>query len=38
MGRAFCTQTRFDLALGDVCGEAALREAIVDYRTRFTWD
>lgn len=31
MGRRLRTQTRFDLALGDVCGEAALREAIVDY-------
>ncbi len=25
MGRRLRTQTRFDLALGDVCGEAALR-------------
>ncbi|HBL6923257.1 TPA: PLP-dependent aminotransferase family protein [Citrobacter koseri] len=31
MGRRLRTQTRFDLALGDVCGEAVLREAIVDY-------
>ncbi|MDT7484376.1 MocR-like pyridoxine biosynthesis transcription factor PdxR [Citrobacter koseri] len=31
MGRLLRTQTRFDLALGDVCGEAILREAIVDY-------
>lgn len=31
MGRRLRTQTRFDLALGDVCGEAALRQAIVDY-------
>ncbi|EFN9757396.1 PLP-dependent aminotransferase family protein [Escherichia marmotae] len=31
MGRRLRTQTRFNLALGDVCGEAALREAIVDY-------
>ncbi|HEM6802455.1 TPA: PLP-dependent aminotransferase family protein [Citrobacter koseri] len=31
MGRHLRTQTRFDLALGDVCGEAILREAIVDY-------
>lgn len=31
MGRRLRTQTRFDLALGDVCGEVALREAIVDY-------
>ncbi|SUX84275.1 GntR family transcriptional regulator [Citrobacter koseri] len=31
MGRRLRTQTRFDLALGDVCGEAILREAIVDY-------
>ncbi|MBJ9170665.1 PLP-dependent aminotransferase family protein [Citrobacter koseri] len=31
MGRRLRTQTRFDLAVGDVCGEAILREAIVDY-------
>lgn len=31
MGRRLRTQTRFDLALGDVCGEAVLREAIVDH-------
>lgn len=31
MGRRLRTQTRFDLALGDVCGETVLREAIVDY-------
>ncbi|MBJ9257204.1 PLP-dependent aminotransferase family protein [Citrobacter amalonaticus] len=31
MGRRLRTQTRFDLALGDVCGEAVLRQAIVDY-------
>ncbi|GKX55919.1 DNA-binding transcriptional regulator [Leminorella grimontii] len=31
MGRRLRTQTRFELALGDVCGEAALREAIVSY-------
>lgn len=31
MGRRLRTQTRFDLALGDVCGEAILRQAIVDY-------
>lgn len=30
-GRRLRTQTRFDLALGDVCGEAILRQAIVDY-------
>lgn len=29
MGRRLRTQTRFDLALGDVCGEMALRQAIV---------
>ncbi len=31
IGRRLRTQTRFDLALGDVCGEAALRRATVDY-------
>ncbi|MGL5239890.1 MAG: PLP-dependent aminotransferase family protein [Kluyvera ascorbata] len=31
MGRRLRTQTRFDLALGDVCGEQALRQAIVEY-------
>ncbi|MRS17341.1 aminotransferase class I/II-fold pyridoxal phosphate-dependent enzyme [Enterobacteriaceae bacterium RIT691] len=31
MGRRLRTQTRFDLALGDVCGEAGLRTAIVEY-------
>jgi GntR family transcriptional regulator/MocR family aminotransferase len=31
MGRRLRTQTRFDLALGDVCGEQVLRQAIVDY-------
>ncbi len=31
MERRLRTQTRFDLALGDVCGETVLREAIVDY-------
>lgn len=31
MGRRLRTQTRFDLAVGDVCGERALRQAIVDY-------
>jgi len=31
MGRRLRTQTRFDLALGDVCGEIALRSAIVEY-------
>ncbi|EAM5862048.1 TPA: PLP-dependent aminotransferase family protein [Salmonella enterica] len=31
MGRRLRTQTCFDLALGDVCGEAILRQAIVDY-------
>ncbi|BBQ82627.1 TPA: PLP-dependent aminotransferase family protein [Kluyvera ascorbata] len=31
MGRRLRTQTRFDLALGDVCGELALRQAIVEY-------
>lgn len=31
MGRRLRTQTRFDLVLGDVCGEYALRQAIVDY-------
>ncbi|MCQ7060969.1 PLP-dependent aminotransferase family protein [Escherichia coli] len=31
MGRRLRTQTRFDLALGDVCGELTLRQAIVDY-------
>lgn len=35
MGRRLRTQTRFDLALGDVCGEVALREAIVDYLRAF---
>lgn len=31
MGRRLRTQTRFDLALGDVCGEMTLRSAIVEY-------
>lgn len=31
MGRRLRTQTRFDLAVGDVCGELLLRQAIVDY-------
>ncbi|MGL5701405.1 MAG: PLP-dependent aminotransferase family protein [Kluyvera sp.] len=31
MGRRLRTQTRFELALGDVCGEMALRQAIVEY-------
>lgn len=31
MGRRLRTQTRFDLALGDVCGEMVLRQAIVEY-------
>lgn len=31
MGRRLRTQTRFDLALGDVCGEKVLRNAIVEY-------
>lgn len=31
MGRRLRTQTRFDLALGDVCGEMNLRNAIVEY-------
>ena len=31
MGRRLRTQTRFDLAVGDVCGERVLRQAIVDY-------
>ena len=31
MGRRLRTQTRFDLALGDVCGEMSLRTAIVEY-------
>lgn len=31
MGRLLRTQTRFDLAVGDVCGELLLRQAIVDY-------
>lgn len=31
MGRRLRTQTRYDLALGEVCGEAVLRQAIVDY-------
>ncbi|MEB4674256.1 PLP-dependent aminotransferase family protein [Enterobacteriaceae bacterium G50] len=31
MGRRLRTQTRFDLALGDVCGEMGLRQAIVEY-------
>lgn len=31
MGRRLRTQTRFDLALGDVCGEMLLRQAIVEY-------
>lgn len=31
MGRRLRTQTRFDLAPGDPCGELTLRQAIVDY-------
>ena len=31
MGRRLRTQTRLDLALGDVCGESALRQALVEY-------
>ena len=31
MGRRLRTQTRFDLVVGDVCGERGLRQAIVDY-------
>ncbi|WP_085397300.1 PLP-dependent aminotransferase family protein [Raoultella sp. YJ] len=31
MGRRLRTQTRFDLAPGDPCGEMILRQAIVDY-------
>lgn len=31
MGRRLRTQTRFDLALGDVRGESALRQALVEY-------
>lgn len=31
MGRRLRTQSRFDLTLGDVCGEMALRQAIVEY-------
>ncbi|MFK3706230.1 GntR family transcriptional regulator/MocR family aminotransferase [Raoultella sp. BIGb0138] len=31
MGRRLRTQTRFDLAPGDPCGEMSLRRAIVDY-------
>ena len=31
MGRRLRTQTRFDLAPGDPCGEMILRRAIVDY-------
>lgn len=31
MGRRLRTQTRFDLAPGDPCGELTLRRAIVDY-------
>lgn len=31
MGRRLRTQTRYDLALGDVCGEMALRQALVEY-------
>ncbi|MEQ6281251.1 MocR-like pyridoxine biosynthesis transcription factor PdxR [Kluyvera huaxiensis] len=31
MGRRLRTQTRFDLALGDVCGESTLRQALVEY-------
>ncbi|EMP0252777.1 TPA: PLP-dependent aminotransferase family protein [Klebsiella michiganensis] len=31
MGRRLRTQTRFDLAPGDPCGEPTLRRAIVDY-------
>lgn len=31
MGRRLRTQSRYDLALGDVCGERVLRQAIVDY-------
>lgn len=31
MGRRLRTQTRFDLALGDVCGESTLRQSLVEY-------
>lgn len=31
MGRRLRTQTRFDLALGDVCGDLSLRAALVEY-------
>ena len=31
MGHRLRIQTRFDLALGDVCGELSLRQAIVEY-------
>lgn len=31
MGRRLRTQTRYDLALGDVCGEMTLRQALVEY-------
>lgn len=31
MGRRLRTQSRYDLALGDVCGELMLRQAIADY-------
>ena len=31
MGRRLRTQSRYDLALGDVCGELILRQAIADY-------
>lgn len=31
MGRRLRTQSRYDLALGDVCGELLLRQAIADY-------
>lgn len=31
MGRRLRTQSRYDLALGDVCGELTLRHAIADY-------
>lgn len=31
MGRRLRTQTRYNLALGDVCGEMVLRQAIVEY-------
>lgn len=31
MGRRLRTQTRYDLSLGDVCGEMTLRQALVEY-------